>query len=395
NHDVFIISVNGGEAKRLTHHSANDIPLTFSPDDSKIYFSSARAGSKESSAFPTRGMPQLFSVSVNGGNDFLEIPLPVFDLRISKDGKRFVYHDKKGYENEWRKHHTSSVTRDIWEYLPEDVKFNKISNFSGEDRSPAFSPDETAVYYLSEKSGSFNVWKIDSGKVETQITKFDTHPVRFLSASRDGTLCFSYHGDIYTMKEGSNPQKLEIFSPKEIRKQDIRQMLQSVTDMAISPDGTEAALVMRGEIYVINPETGTTKRITQTPNEERWVSFHPDGRKLLYSSFRNGSWNIYETVLEDENELYFFASTKMTEKPLIEGKFNTFQPSYSPDGKKVAYLRERTELVVYDTEKNLHTTVLSGDRNISYVDGDQEFTWSPDSSRLAVVFLDRDLWSGE
>ncbi|HPG36039.1 MAG TPA: S41 family peptidase [bacterium] len=395
NHDVFIISVNGGEAKRLTHHSANDIPLTFSPDDSKIYFSSARAGSKESSAFPTGGMPQLFSVSVNGGNDFLEIPLPVFDLRISKDGKRFVYHDKKGYENEWRKHHTSSVTRDIWEYLPEDVKFNKISNFSGEDRSPAFSPDETAVYYLSEKSGSFNVWKIDSGKVETQITKFDTHPVRFLSASRDGTLCFSYHGDIYTMKEGSNPQKLEIFSPKEIRKQDIRQMLQSVTDMAISPDGTEAALVMRGEIYVINPETGTTKRITQTPNEERWVSFHPDGRKLLYSSFRNGSWNIYETVLEDENELYFFASTKMTEKPLIEGKFNTFQPGYSPDGKKVAYLRERTELVVYDTEKNLHTTVLSGDRNISYVDGDQEFTWSPDSSRLAVVFLDRDLWSGE
>jgi tricorn protease len=395
NFDVFIISVNGGEAKRLTYHSANDTPLSFSHDNSKIYFSSARTGSRESSAFPTRGMPQLFSVSVDGGNDVLEITLPVFDLSISKDGRKFIFHDKKGYENDWRKHHTSSVTRDIWEYLPQDGKFNKISTFEGEDRSPVFFPDETGIYYLSEKSGSFNVWKLDSGKLETQITKFDTHPVRFLSSSRNGTLCFSYHGDLYTMKEGLEPRKLDIFSPKEIKKHDLRQMLQSAGEIAVNPDGMETALVMRGEIYVVNPETGTTKRITETPGEERWVSFHPEGKKLLYSSFRNGSWNIYETILEDENELYFFASTKIAEKPVIENSFNTFQPSYSPDGKKIAYLKERTELVVYDIEKNLHSTVLNGDRNISYVDGDQEFIWSPDSSRLAVVFLDRDLWSGE
>ena len=145
NHDVFIIPVSGGEAKRLTHHSANDIPMTFSPDDSKIYFSSARSGSMESSAFPSRGMPQLFSVSVEGGSDVLEITLPVYDLSIAKDGKRFIYHNKKGYENDWRKHHTSSVAREIWEYLPETQTFNKISSFTGENRSPVFSTDEKTV----------------------------------------------------------------------------------------------------------------------------------------------------------------------------------------------------------------------------------------------------------
>ena len=395
NHDVFIIPVSGGEAKRLTHHSANDIPMTFSPDDSKIYFSSARSGSMESSAFPSRGMPQLFSVSVEGGSDVLEITLPVYDLSIAKDGKRFIYHNKKGYENDWRKHHTSSVAREIWEYLPETQTFNKISSFTGENRSPVFSTDEKTVYFLSEKSGSFNIWKTDSSKIETQVTKFDTHPVRFLSISDNGTLCFSHHGDIYTLKEGGVPQKLEIFSPKEIKKGQLRTVLSSINEIAVSPDSTEAAIISRGEIFAMNPETGTTKRITHTPEEERWVSFHPDGRKILYSSFRNGSWNVYETLLEDDAELFFFASTKTAEKPVIENTFNTFQPSYSPDGKKIAYLKERTELVVYDIEKNLHTTVLSGDRNISYVDGDQHFIWSPDSERIAVVFLDRDRWSGE
>ncbi|MGI6393601.1 MAG: S41 family peptidase [bacterium] len=395
NHDVFIISILGGKPKRLTYHSANDTPFAFSPDDSKIYFSSARNGSKESSLFPTRAMPQLFSVSVEGGDDKLEVPLPLFDVSISSDGKRFLYHNKKGYESEWRKHHASSVAREIWEYLPLENKFNKLSTFPGENRSPVFSADEKEFYFLSEKSGSFNIWKKTNEGREVQITQFDTHPVRFLSISKDETLSFSYHGDIYTMKKGGKPKKLEVFSATENKNDYLNQMLTRASEIATGVDGTEVALVMRGEIYALNPETGTTKRVTETPNEEKWVSFHPDGRKILYSSFRNGSWNIYETELEDEKELYFFAATKMKEKPLIENEFNTYQPAYSPDGKKVAYLKERTELVVYDIEKNLHKTVLSGEKNISYRDGDQEFAWSPDSSRIAVIFLDRDRWSGE
>jgi tricorn protease len=395
NHDIFVVSLNGGEAKRLTYHSANDYPMAFSKDSLKVYFSSARLLNIENSAFPSRGMPQLFSVPVEGGNSVLEMGVPVFDLFINNDGKRFIYHDKKGYENEWRKHHKSSVTRDIWEYNTETDKFSKLTQFEGEDRSPVFSVDESAIYYLSEGSGSFNVWKMDKNGNKTQLTSFENHPVRFLSISKEGKLCFSYHGQIYTMKEGSEPEKLEIFSPTEKNRNEIRMMLADISEFDLNPDGMEAVFISRGEIYAVNPETGTTKRITETPGEERSVSFNPDGRKILYSSFRNGSWNIYETEMKDNNELYFFTSTKLEEKPIIETDFNTFQPTYSPDGKKIAYLRERTELVVYDTDKKTHVTVLERERNISYVDGDQQYQWSPDSTKIAVVFLDRDLWSGE
>ncbi len=395
NHDIFLISVNGGKAKRLTFHSANDHPLAFSNDGKKIYFSSARMPGRDSSVFPSRGMPQLYSVGIEGGNALLEVTVPVFDLSISRDGKRFIYHDKKGYENEWRKHHRSSVTRDIWEYNKEAGNFSKLTDFEGEDRSPVFSPDERSIYFLSERSGTFNVWKMDEEGKKSQITFFDKHPVRFLSISNNGTLCFSYHGQIYTLKENKKPEKLDVYVPGERVTAVSREMLNNISEFAVSPDGKEIVAVLRGEIYAVNPETGTTKRITETPNEERWVSFHPDGKKILYSSFRNGSWNIYETEMADKSELYFFASTKLVERPVIENSSNTFQPTYSPDGTKIAYLRERTELVVYNIERKTHVTVLDGDRNISYVDGDQEYFWSPDSSKLAVKFLDRDLWSGE
>ncbi len=394
NHDIYVISRNGGSAERVTFHSANDIPMAFSPDDSRIYFYSPRIGTKDSSLFPSRSMPQLYSVPAEGGAETLELPFPVMDLKISADGSKFIYHDKKGYEDNWRKHHVSSNARDIWEYDTNVKKFNKLSDFGGEDRNPVFG-ENGDIYYLSEESGSFNIWKRSAAGAKTQITKFDTHPVRFLTRSKNGTLCFSYDGQIYTLKEGAEPVRLEVFSTVERKGTELRSMLSAADEVAPNSDGSEAALVLRGEIYVVNTETGTTKRITDTPNEERWVNFHPKNRKLLYSSFRDGTWKVYETTLEDENEPYFATSTKISEKEIISGDFNAFQAYYSPDGNKIAYLKNRTELVVFDTEKNTHTTVLPGEKNVSYIDGDQQYSWSPDSSRLAVIFNDRDRWSGE
>ena len=394
NFDIYVISRNGGEAKRLTFHSANDVPMAFSPDDSRVYFYSPRIGTKESSLFPSRSMPQLYSVPTEGGEEKLELPFPVMDLKISADGSKFIYHDKKGYEDNWRKHHVSSNARDIWEYDTEVKKFDKLTDFGGEDRNPVFG-ENGDIYYLSEESGSFNIWKRSAAGAKTQVTKFDTHPVRFLSRSKNGTLCFSYDGQIYTMKDGAEPVKLEMFSTVERKGNEIRSMLSAADEVAPNSDGSEAALVLRGEIYVVNTETGTTKRITDTPNEERWVNFHPKNRKLLYSSFREGTWKVYETSMDDENEPYFSSSTKISEREVISGDFNAFQAYYSPDGKKIAYLKNRTELVVYDTEKNTHTTVMAGEKSISYIDGDQQYSWSPDSTRLAVVFNDRDRWSGE
>src|SRR5699024_5304122 len=64
---------------------------------------------------------------------------------------------------------------------------------------------------------------------------------------------------------------------------------------------------------------------------------------------------------------------------IISTPKDEFQPSYSPDGKKIAYLEERNILKVYNLKTKKTVTVIPKGVNYSYADGDQYYTWSPDS----------------
>ena len=75
---------------------------------------------------------------------------------MSSTGDKIIFHDYKGYENDWRKHHTSAVTRDIWVYDTKAKKYTQLSSFKGEDRNPVFDSNDDDFYYLWEQSGSFN-----------------------------------------------------------------------------------------------------------------------------------------------------------------------------------------------------------------------------------------------
>ena len=73
--------------------------------------------------------------------------------------EKLNYQDRKGGENEWRKHHTSSITRDLWVYDTTSGQHTNLTHRGGEDRNPVLSPDGKTLYFLSERSGgSFNVY---------------------------------------------------------------------------------------------------------------------------------------------------------------------------------------------------------------------------------------------
>jgi len=164
---------------------------------------------------------------------------PALNAHYDRAGNRILYEDLKGYEDPWRKHETFSVARDIWLYDAKSGDHKKISSFQGENRNPVWSPDESAVYYLTEQSGSFNVWRISllNGQPGTaqQVTGFEKNPVRFLSAANNGDLCFGYDGEIYTLPAGARqPQKVDVhigLSDSEPATR-IRHYSDNVTDMA-------------------------------------------------------------------------------------------------------------------------------------------------------------------
>ena len=399
NFDVFVINANGGESRRLTFHSASEYPYSFSPDGKAVYFGAARMDLVSNRQFPTGSLPELYKVPASGGRTLQVLTTPAEDVRWSKDGHSFLYHDKKGGENTWRKHHQSSIARDIWLYNSKTGEHRQLTKFAGEDRNPVWASNDKMVYYLSEANGSFNVYRfsIDNPATPTAVTAFKQHPVRFLTASNDGLLCFSYDGNIYTKTADGEPRKVPVTIQTEGKANNERivNVTGGVRDLDVSPNGKEVAFVYRGEVFVSSVEGGTTKRITNTPGQEINVSFSPDGKSLLYASERNGTWKIYQTNLSRKEEPYFFASTVLTESPVIENNHENYEPEYSPDGKEIAFIEDRMTLKVYNVASKEVRTILTTNELFAMGENDQYFTWSPDSKWLLFQFSEPGYWNGE
>lgn len=399
NFDVYVISVEGGEAKRLTYHSANDFPYSFTPNNQQVIFNSSRVDEPENRQFPSRILNELYQVPIQGGISKLILTTPAQDVNISKDGNFLIFHDIKGYEDPWRKHHTSSVTRDIWLYDIQNKEHKQLTNYEGEDRNPVFGPNQKDYYFLSERNGSFNVYKsnIESPTSITALTQFKNHPIRFLSVSNNGTLCFSYHGDIYTLKEGQEPKKISIYLNNENRKKGIQYLTlnDGITEFAVSPNQKEIAFVNRGDIFIASVEGNQVKQLTFTPYQERSVSFSPDGKKILYAAEKENSWKIFTLEIVNPKELYFYSATSYKEETLVANEQENFQPTFSPDGKEVAFLEERTTLKVINLSTKEVRTILSAEWNYSYADGDQYYEWSPDGKWFLVKFNPKEVWISE
>jgi Tol biopolymer transport system component/C-terminal processing protease CtpA/Prc len=390
NFDVFVMPATGGEARRLTYHSMGEVPSSFSGDDKKVIFSTHRQDLSTNAQFPITLMSELYSVPVNGGKVSLVLPVPALGATVSSSGDKLIYEDLKGYESNWRKHHTSAIARDIWLYDMKAGKYSRLTKFNGEDRNPVFDSNDKDFYYLSEQGGSFNIYKssVQDPSTPTALTHFSKHPVRFLTRANDNTLCFGFDGEIYVRRGSGEPQKVPVHIAEDGRVVVERTLPVNggLTEMKLSPNGKEIAFVFRGEIFVASVTGGVTKRITNTPWQERDVSFSPDGRNLVFAAEKDGSWNIYTESIIRKEEPYFYASTVLKEETVIATGAEEFQPAYSPDGKEVAYLEDRVTLKVVNLASKKSRIILPADKNYSYADGDQYYQWSPDGKWFLVQF---------
>ena len=356
NFDLFIMPADGGAARRLTYHSASEIPSTFTPDGKYVFFSASIQDPASSALFPTGAMTELYKVPVAGGRTEQVLGTPAELVCFDKTGKNFLYQDRKGFEDEWRKHHTSSITRDIWLYNTQTGKHTNLTNRGGEDRNPVYAPDGNAIYFLSERDGgSFNVYtfSLNTPQEVKAMTTFKTHPVRFLSVSDKGTLCYTYDGELYTQKSGARPEKVKV----ELVRDDEQQLAtlkfsQGATSASVSPDGKQIAFIVRGDVFVTSTDYATTKQITNTPAKEAAVSFAPDNRTLVYASERTGNWQLYTAKISRKEDPNFPNATLIEEEVLLPSKtVERTYPQYSPDGKELAFIEDRNRLMVLNLKQ--------------------------------------------
>lgn len=390
NNDIFVMSEAGGSAERLTFNSFDEIVSSFSPDGKYVYFSAHIQDPAKSALFPAGSvLSELYRVPVGGGRIEQVIATPAEMISFAADGSAMVYQDRKGFEDEWRKHHTSSVTRDIWLYTPATGKHVNLTNRPGEDRNPTLSPDGKTVYFLSERNGgSMNVYSMPLAAPQDAkaLTSFKTHPVRFLSVAQDGTLCYTYDGEIYTQKAGAKGKKVVIDLVRD--SEDLAKEMKftsGATSASVSPDGKQVAFTVRGNVFVTSVEYGTTKQITSTVESESEVEFGTDNRTLVYASERDGVWGLYKATIKREDDLNFPNATLIEEESIFsKNDVDRTSPKFSPDGKELAFIEGGVKLKVVD---------LKSKKVREVTDGSQWFTpgfnynWSPDGKWFTLEII--------
>ncbi|WP_298757211.1 S41 family peptidase [uncultured Psychroserpens sp.] len=394
NFDVFVMSSTGTNVKRLTFHSADDMPTDFSQKNDAVWFNSIRLDDQNSLLFHRLG--ELYSVTLDATTPKQLSSFPAYEAKNNSKGD-FIFEEIKGYEDEWRKHHKSSVTRDIW-IKTKSGQYTKLSNYKGENRNPVFGSGDT-FYYLSEKSGTFNVYKSSFSNPEqtTQISDFKMHPVRHLSIANNDVLAYSFNGTIYTQNPGESPKKVavNIGGDQSLMDNELLFVNGNVTDMVPSPNGKELIFIHRGDVFVTSTDGSLTRRLTETPEQERSIDISPDGRTIVYAGERNNSWNLYTQTITNDDEKYFLNAIELKEDVLLADKTESFQPKFSPTGEDIAYLEERTKLRTINLKSKKVTVIHNGEKHFSYADGDQEYEWSPDGKWLAITFYPNQYWFGE
>lgn len=388
--DVYISASDGSNPQRLTYNSAKQTPEGFTPDGRNVIFSATIQDQAESVNPPFGRLSELYTVPADGGRIVQLLDVPGVNISVLPDGK-ILYEEIKGMEDKWRKHHTSSVTRDIWLYNPADGSYKNLTAHAGEDRWPAANASSGTWYFLSERDGdSFNVYSSESmtpGAPIKKLTDFSGNPVRFLSVANDGTLAFAYDGEIYTMGKGGKPVKMPIDVTEVVDEEITAIPFSGASGGTISNDGKQLAFTVRGEVFVTSSEYPSTKQITHTPAQEGELSWGADGRTLYYSSLRDGHYNIYKASIARKEDPNFSNATLIDETAIFPADgIDRSHPVISPDGKKMAFVYDRNRLMVMDLASKKVTT-LTKEPFTNYRNGNADFLWSPDSKRLVMTVM--------
>lgn len=394
--DVFVIPSHGGTPVRLTTHSGNENVLGWL-NDSTVLFSADIMPSTSDLNGPF--FLQVYSVATAPGRRPVQLASLQMDALDVNSRGDILFQNHKGYENLLRKHELSSGTPDV--YLLSGGRYSPIGRGLHSYRNPVWMGD-SAFAFVSD-ADSVRVLNIYSGTIGdstlTKLTHFDRHPVRNLTSDASGNiLAFSYMGEIYTLHPGEEPRKLEVEIVTDDYDADRVKRFSAYggDNIAVSPDGKEVAFTIRGDLYVTNVKYETTRRITDTPGQERVSSFGKDGRTLIYDSERDGRWRLHIASLSSDADKNFAYSTgPIEEEVLYESDKAAQQPVVSPDGEKVAFLEDRTTLRILDLDTREVITALDGRYNYSYSDGDITFRWSPDSRWLLIDYIGVGGWNNK
>ena len=372
NVDVYVMPASGGVAKRLTFHPGSDRVMGWSPDG-KVLFQSSR-----NSYGP---FDRLYAVTLNSGGFPYELPLPIAaEGSYSGDGSRIAYVPVQQWQRAWKRYR-GGQTRRVWLATLADLSIENIPRENSNDFNPMWLGD--VVYFLSDRDGSVSLYSYDtkSKQVKREIENKDLD-IKSASAGPDG-IVYEQFGKIYLFdtKTGQTkpvPIRVEGDIPA-LRPKYAKVDAKRISNFDISPSGARAVFEAHGEILTVPAEKGDVRNLTNSPGvADRNPSWSPDGKWIAYFSDASGEYQ-----LELRNQTGLGEVKKIPLGPTLSFYYN---PIWSPDNKKIAYTDKDGRLYYVNVEKPSAPTLVDSDK---YADQNMQPSWSPDGKWIAYLTSQR------
>lgn len=371
--DVFVISAAGGAPRRLTFNSMPDFVRDWSNDGKWIVFDSHR----EVNSPLREGV--IYKVGVDGGLPERLIDCTGSSGALSPDGKALAF--VRGIMPWWRKAYHGSSDQDIWLKLLDGSPAKRLTEYDGKDMDPMWSPDGEQIYFLSDRDGITNVWVLpQTGGEARRVSDFKADGAAFGSIARDGSRIACYlDGYVHIVNTATGETKrLDILAPSDLKDNIVepKTYTSEASEIALSPDGTQMAFVVRGEVFAMKAIGGKAMRLTKSAARESNIAWSPDSKKLLFCSDRDGTMDIFVMQSTDDREPALAKSRRRETTALATSGAEERVPRWSPDGKAIAYLMGRGDLWLMNADGSGKKELVKGP-NVG------SFDWSPDSRWIA------------
>ena len=419
--DLWAASVNGGMARRLTSDPGLEVFPKFSPDGKWIAFTGHYSGTPQVHVIPADGsaaprqltfrndvgvMPPrggidnqvlgwtpdgkevLFNahrtpysernsrphlVPAVGG---MEHPLPMSEGAsgtLSPDGNRYAYTPIMREFRTWKRYHGGRA-QDVWIYDLKNDTSEQITDFAGTDNQPVWIGD--TIYFTSDRGGwqlNLFAYEVKSKQVR-QVTNHDTFDVLWPSGD-DRRIVYENGGYIYLFDPATTQTRqvpVQVSGDFRNTVPYFKNVTEDITAMGVSATGKRAVIGARGDVFTVPAEKGEIRNLTDTPGvREMDPSWSPDGRWVAYLSDRSGEYELYVRPGDGSGE-----ERRVTK----DGKGWRFPPLWSPDSKKIAFGERNRHLFWVDVATGKVTDVDRNER------GDiTDYRWSPDSRWLTYT----------
>jgi tricorn protease len=376
---VYVVPVTGGAPKQLTFYPAvGPLPprwgydnqlYGWTVDGKAVLFRSMRYGWDLTDT-------RLFTVPVEGGLP-QPLPMPVSGGGdFSPDGTKVAYSPLIRDFRTWKRYE-GGWAQDLYIFDLKTYEVVQITDHQRTERDPMWVGGK--VYFSADWDGTLNLYAYDVASGETeQLTRSKEYDVRWPSAADDGQIVYELGGElrIYDTNSGS-AEELKIFVPNDgvaMRPSRVS-AADNIENWGLSPKGKRVVFAARGDSFTAPIEHGPTRNLTRAANaHDKWPAWSPDGKKIAFISDKTGEEELYVINQDGRGDLKQLTN---------DGHEMRYIPRWSPDGKYIAFSDKHGKLYLIDLKSKKKKEIADEKDNFLF-----DYTWSPNGGFLTFTLSD-------